>query len=382
MQIYRPLKSNRVTQEFGENKACIKMYSDPPILKSVNSVSLCPEGFTSLYRLLGMLGHNGIDIASYDSEPCYFSTLADTEWIVQNSIDSKGGVGVDIISTSKIDGEYVKFRFWHLKKSLVANGQKVVFGQQIGLCDSTGYSTGHHLHWAMKYCESDGTGKNKNNGYLGAVPFKYADTFVLNVIKKMKLLIMANNCDWPTLNEKIERLKNWFLPKINFEVVVEKTKYQNVPFVCNPENFCGVEGGWYNQYISSESRGYDIVLLVLPLNQWKGLKARGWRTDRDYGVVELQIGADEKENNHYPDGTIIPTFEDFSRHEICHAIYMIMGTQDNTHKYWDEKNLKKCLNDFIFPENKEIESLSIAQKIINLLKKAIEILKGGNVGSA
>ena len=59
-----------------------------------------------------------------------------------------------------------------------------------------------------------------------------------------------------------------------------------------------------------------------------------------------------------------------------------MGTQDNTHKYWDEKNLKKCLNDFIFPENKEIESLSIAQKIINLLKKAIEILKGGNVGSA
>ena len=117
------------------------------------------------------------------------------------------------------------------------------------------------------------------------------------------------------------------------------------------------------------------------MSQWKGQKARGWRTDRDSGPVELQIGADEKENNYYPDGTVISTFEDFARHEICHAVYMIMGTQDNTHKYWDEKNLRKCLNDFIFPENKEVEVVSLTQKIINLLKKAIELLKGGKVDS-
>lgn len=382
MQIYRPIKSKIVTQGFGENKACVKIYSDPMIIKTVNSVGFCPDGFTSFYRLLGMTGHNGIDIGSYDGEPCYFSTLADTEWMAQNSTDAKGGIGVDIISTSLVDGEYVKFRFWHLKKSLIADGQKVIFGQQIGLCDNTGYSTGPHLHWGMKYCEADGAGKNTGNGYLGAIPFKYADTFVLSVIKKLKLLIVANNCDWPTLDEKVERLKNWFLPKISFEILVEKTKYQDVPFTCNADNMCGVESKWYDDYIVPEAKGYDIVLLVLPMAQWKGIKARGWRTDRDSGPVELQIGTDEKENNYYPDGTIISTFEDFARHEICHAIYMIMGTQDNTHKYWDEKNLKKCLDDFIFPDNKEIESISIAQKIINLLKKAIEMLKGGHVGSA
>lgn len=377
MQIYRPIKSDRVTQGFGENKACLDRMMK---IATVNSAGFCPAGYQSLYRMLGMLGHNGIDIASYDGEPCYFSTLDDTEWFAKNETDGRGGVGVEIISTTPIDGEYVKFIFWHLKKSLVADGQKVIFGQKIGLCDNTGYSTGPHLHWGMKYCKADGIGKNKDNGYLGAVPFKYANTFVLQMIKKLKLLIVANNCDWPTLEEKIERLKNWFLPKINFEISVEKTKYQDVPFTCNAENFCGVDSKWYDDYITPEAKGYDIVLLVLPVAQWKGQKARGWRTDRDSGPVELQIGADEKENNYYPDGTIISTFEDFGRHEICHAVYMIMGTQDNTHKYWDEKNLRKCLTDFIFPENKEVEVVSIVQKMINLFKKAIELFKSGNVG--
>ena len=35
-------------------------------------------------------GHNGIDIASYDGEPCYFSTLDDTEWITKNETDGRG----------------------------------------------------------------------------------------------------------------------------------------------------------------------------------------------------------------------------------------------------------------------------------------------------
>ena len=79
-----------------------------------------------------MLSHNGIDIASYDGEPCYFSTLDDTEWIAKTKQTAGGGVGMRLYPQRQIDGEYVKFIFWHLKKSLVADGQKIAFGKKIG----------------------------------------------------------------------------------------------------------------------------------------------------------------------------------------------------------------------------------------------------------
>ena len=39
--------------------------------------------------------------------------------------------------------------YWHLSQLLVAPGQSVVTGQQIGFIGSTGLSTGNHLHWEV-----------------------------------------------------------------------------------------------------------------------------------------------------------------------------------------------------------------------------------------
>jgi hypothetical protein len=52
----------------------------------------------------------------------------------------------------------------HLKQATVPNGSRVTVGQQIGISDNTGNSSGPHLHFGVKPINPD-----KNNGFLGAI---------------------------------------------------------------------------------------------------------------------------------------------------------------------------------------------------------------------
>lgn len=217
MKIYRPLKTNRLTQRFGENKVCVKGSGNnilyPPQYVSKRTDALCPLGYIPLYQLYNLKGHNGLDFASFNGEKLYHSANAATSWTAWNEVDNEGGIGVDIISDKPIffaelpkeagpkarelwqkNGGYirVKLRYWHLKQSLVKDGQKVSCGDLIGLCDSTGASTGHHLHWGLKFVDENGVTLDKmwtptHNGYGGAVDFESlleADTFVLDFLKE------------------------------------------------------------------------------------------------------------------------------------------------------------------------------------------------------
>lgn len=214
MKIYRPVKTNRLTQEFGESKACV-LNTDST--KVITKKETCPAGYTDLYAWHNMDGHNGWDHKTWNGEPLYFSVDAETEWWSKSEVDSNGGIGVDIYSSQRIkldelppqcgkmarqeweenDGHvYVKFRFWHLKKVSVPDARRpspdvpkkapnVKFGQLIGLCDSTGQSSGHHLHWGMKIVHPSSMTIDADNGYYGAVDFSahYEDEFTLDVLQ-------------------------------------------------------------------------------------------------------------------------------------------------------------------------------------------------------
>jgi len=114
------------------------------------------------------------------------------EWKARDATDSDGGIGVDIISKSEVTiGDYtgyIKFRFWHYHAFSVNTGDSVKFGDLIGLCDSTGASSGNHLHFSGKYCDENGIGLRKDNGYYGAFDFRlyatFINVFVLDYVKK------------------------------------------------------------------------------------------------------------------------------------------------------------------------------------------------------
>lgn len=181
LQIFRPVNSSKITQGWGENRACVW-----PNGKVTGTKTVCPVGSQSFYKSVGMLGHNGLDISAWTGEEIYHAATFPGWW--QSEVDSMGGIGVDIVSneplffdgvppreikaTAKlVDGgfiHHVKMRYWHLSKAVGHERKAITVGSVIGLAGNTGASSGPHLHFAPKWCLADGRGVGNDNGYFGA----------------------------------------------------------------------------------------------------------------------------------------------------------------------------------------------------------------------
>lgn len=231
--IYRCVKSPYVSQRFGENKACVQFGTS--VLKGKTG-DVCPAGYQDFYKSMGMLGHNGIDRPCIYREPVYFDVLdSDTEWDLYAEIDSAGGLGADAVSRKPIlectEGcapgtmHHVKRRAWHndtvradipaagdddelspkeLYLALVASGKErlklrasIKPGELIAYADSTGASSGNHVHDGTKWSNPDGSGIHQDNGYYGAFDdsrFR-RDIFILDELaeRKREEIVMAEN---------------------------------------------------------------------------------------------------------------------------------------------------------------------------------------------
>jgi len=164
--LYRPLLSNKITQKFGANRACVY-----PNGKVVGKRSVtCPAGSRPFYKSMGMEGHNGTDYRAIHGEKIFHA--GDYAGRMKIEKDFSGGIGVDIVSLNKIkvgDYEgYIKTRYWHLKSPVGHDGKEVRLGDVIGLANSTGASSGTHLHFGVKKCDKKGRPLESNNGFNGA----------------------------------------------------------------------------------------------------------------------------------------------------------------------------------------------------------------------
>ena len=178
----------------------------------------------------------------------------------------------------------------------------------------------------------------------------------------LTLKIIANNCPWPSWPEKIAELQAWFSPRFNLKVDFATTSFTDIPFdgyvsTTGQPGLQGVDRDWYDDNITHLAPGYDMVMFVMDLREWKAAGARGWRTDRDSGPIELQAGVDEREFMQWPNFTSMNAFYQIARHEICHALYMISGQIDNTHKYWDMGRLEYVLNEIDLSEKVMIKQV-------------------------
>lgn len=189
MKVYHPLKTSRLSQGFGDNKACARVHSRGvpyrPFQIKGKVGGVCSPYYEEFYRLIGLKGHNGLDHALWTGEPIYFPVDAPCGWTARLHEDSDGGLGVDVFSDRPLlNGRYAKFRFWHLDGYNVNNGQPVRFGQVIGFGGMTGAASGPHLHWSMKFVTESGATLERDNGYTGAVDFSpwYDKTLALDVL--------------------------------------------------------------------------------------------------------------------------------------------------------------------------------------------------------
>lgn len=129
-----------------------------------------------IYAQFGLMGHNGLDLESVHGQPVY----AAHDGVCHPEIDANQGNGVVLRTLVPYDYQglptFFKTIYWHLIKAdaVVKEGQHVQAGQLIGYADSTGFSTGDHLHFGLKPQQWDENNwiwynTDQKNGYLGAI---------------------------------------------------------------------------------------------------------------------------------------------------------------------------------------------------------------------
>ncbi len=87
--------------------------------------------------------HSGIDIAAPNGTPIKATAAGE---VLQAEFNQYGYGNMIVIQHAKD----VTSLYGHLQKYIVKPGQKVAKGEQIGTVDTTGYSTGPHLHFEIR----------------------------------------------------------------------------------------------------------------------------------------------------------------------------------------------------------------------------------------
>lgn len=201
LELYFPTKELYITQRFGET-ALLPYYK-------ANGVNF--------------VGHNGMDFATKHGEPI----RASHDGIAFYQVDKNQGHGVVLITDKKYEygaGECLfKTIYWHLcdakeepnfASPVYKNDQKkgtpVKVGDIIGYADSTGLSTGDHLHFGLKPVQ-EGEPKNsyiniaQNNGYQGAIdPMPY---FNGKYAEDAQKFIFSKDITWSDENEDVRQLQ-------------------------------------------------------------------------------------------------------------------------------------------------------------------------------
>lgn len=202
--VFQPVKPFHINQSFGENTPCVKNYGTPnqSIVNGADNLT-CPVGYEKLYAKFGMSGHNGTDLAAGE-QPVY--AACDGTVIEQQFVPARG-LGVGILTDTPVDMEcgthFAKIRYWHFKSFTVKVGDHVTVGQQIGVSDNTGYSSGNHLHFELQPMDKDAGGHPfltmPSGNIAGAVsiepyltPYFAGDKQkVVNILSQMIALLQA-----------------------------------------------------------------------------------------------------------------------------------------------------------------------------------------------
>jgi murein DD-endopeptidase MepM/ murein hydrolase activator NlpD len=114
----------------------------------------------------GAAMHPGIDLAAPYGTPVY----ATADGTVLRAGWNNGGYG----NLVEIDhGRGIVTRYGHMSKIVVAEGQHVTRGQQVGFVGSTGRSTGNHLHYEVRI----------DNSPVNPIPFMRSTDYLLAMKK-------------------------------------------------------------------------------------------------------------------------------------------------------------------------------------------------------
>ena len=174
-QIILPIDPFQITQGFGENPAS--------------------------YARFGLKGHNGWDIRTiYPDTPNGKRKIMAPQDSKFYRVGNEGndGFGKYIEIITKTSKNTWKHTFAHCDSYEAFTDKKM--GESIATSDNTGNSTAPHSHWTAKRLNADGSVKDYDNGYFGAVnPQEYIDEVradIINLPTTMPTELQKYRIDW------------------------------------------------------------------------------------------------------------------------------------------------------------------------------------------
>lgn len=133
--------------------------------------------------------HRGIDLAAPTGTAVYATCAGTVVAAKYGAWDSSYG---NMVAIYHGNGDYTNHA--HLSKIKVKVGQKVKAGQLIGLCGSTGHSTGPHVHFEVhkgrKWNRVNPWPYLKNVGYVGntsSTSYKVGSTYTLQEAMNIRI---------------------------------------------------------------------------------------------------------------------------------------------------------------------------------------------------
>ena len=163
VKIANPVAKAKTSQYFGKPKTDY-------LARAYRSFGLiCQDDKSELYK---KPFHNGIDFGTVYKQKCYCVYPSVVTGVHRNSVSA--GNFVELTTDTIVENGMtykLKFRYLHLHSFLVKKGQRLNMGAVIGYCDSTGFSTGNHLHFDVALYKET-VAKNfmrVNNGWSGFI---------------------------------------------------------------------------------------------------------------------------------------------------------------------------------------------------------------------
>lgn len=200
LRLYYPCRPFKVNQCWGDNLPCVRDFGLPSqIIVSGSDNFTCPSGYDKLYPHFKMAGHNGTDLQAGEQ---YVYAACDGVVVEKQTVPARG-LGLGILTNEQYDfgrfgTHFIRIRYWHLKSFAKEVGDIIKTGDLIGITDSTGYSSGNHLHFEGLLQDKDAGGHpytpNVPNTIAGTINLEpyftgiYADT-VQTLIQKYNTLI-------------------------------------------------------------------------------------------------------------------------------------------------------------------------------------------------
>jgi len=211
----------------------------------------------------------------------------------------------------------------------------------------------------------------------------------------MKILIIANACQWESWPQKSAAIKAFYAPLVEMDIDIVYTDFTNIPlgrypgtvteFGANgPTDVAGtdleIDQTWFNDNIGPMIAGYDIAVFQaanvsadgLPLGVKFEEFSATWCcetfvTDENFTYALPELPGQTAGTNLGNEAEVI------IEHELSHALYSISGQTDNTHKFFYADQFSRVLTDIVLPNQTALTTLF--QKVIADLQEELGLLK-------